>query len=266
MCKAPVLESLPRDIHRSPRRGSLAGAFTLVELLVVIGIIALLIAMLLPALNRARVAAVRTQCMSNHRQIIQGLIQYTLEHRGLMPPYRATIVVDASTTPPKSNEFCWYANMFIGQYIGNSIVDPNKSTACSSGVAVCSASGFPVPTSNERLGIGYNHCYDSGFGGNLKYSAIRNPAETIMFVDVAVDSTGYQSYVFEQFYQGDAAPRSWAGSKRVVAYRHGKQTVVSFVDGHVEAFASQFEDGQSTQYNQGLHRALLNGQVKYKVK
>src|SRR4051794_23819680 len=56
-------------------------AFTLVELLVVIGIIALLIAILMPALQRARDQAVRTQCMSNVRQLTIGWIQYATEHK-----------------------------------------------------------------------------------------------------------------------------------------------------------------------------------------
>ena len=65
---------------RSRRRG-----FTLVELLVVIGIIAVLISMLLPSLNKAREAAKRTACLSNLHQLHVMLVMYANSNRDQVP-------------------------------------------------------------------------------------------------------------------------------------------------------------------------------------
>src|SRR5205814_1997468 len=65
---------------RAPRR-----AFTLVELLVVIGIISVLIALLMPALAGAREAANRVKCLANLRSMAQAAHLHAQEHKGHMP-------------------------------------------------------------------------------------------------------------------------------------------------------------------------------------
>ena len=57
-------------------------AFSLVELVVVVGIVAVLVALLMPALSRARAEANRVACMSNLRQLLQAQLMYVAESRG----------------------------------------------------------------------------------------------------------------------------------------------------------------------------------------
>ena len=68
-----------------------SNGFTLVELLVVVGIIGVLVSLLLPALSKARSAAQRTVCLSNVRQISQGLVMYANANKGRFPPSAPTL-------------------------------------------------------------------------------------------------------------------------------------------------------------------------------
>jgi prepilin-type N-terminal cleavage/methylation domain-containing protein/prepilin-type processing-associated H-X9-DG protein len=70
-------------MRRSIRKPN--SAFTLVELLVVVGIIAMLLAMLLPALNRAHQQANQTRCLSNLHQISLAFLEYVADNRDMLP-------------------------------------------------------------------------------------------------------------------------------------------------------------------------------------
>ena len=83
-----------QNIHLNAGTGVRRKAFTLVELLIVIAIIALLAAILFPAFSRARESARRSSCQSNLKQISLGLMQYAQEYDGHQPLYFLLTPID----------------------------------------------------------------------------------------------------------------------------------------------------------------------------
>jgi prepilin-type N-terminal cleavage/methylation domain-containing protein/prepilin-type processing-associated H-X9-DG protein len=103
--------------------------FTLVELLVVIGIIAILISLLLPALGRARQAAATTKCLSNMRQILLAVNFYTNDSKGAMPPLEGLLKGNTFAFPRALGYGTYRTDMdvrnrwpdteFVGQYLSH---------------------------------------------------------------------------------------------------------------------------------------------------
>jgi prepilin-type N-terminal cleavage/methylation domain-containing protein/prepilin-type processing-associated H-X9-DG protein len=108
--KGITMPNFPIGICRSTISSATRG-FTLIELLVVISIVALLIAILLPALESARLAAQQVACLSNQRQLGVGLMGYANEREGRLPALQ-----NQKSIPPTSSTVTW--GMQIAPYLG----------------------------------------------------------------------------------------------------------------------------------------------------
>lgn len=142
--------------------------FTLVELLVVIGIISLLISILLPSLARARQAAVAVSCQSNLRQFGQAFLLYADQNKGWFPP-RADTQPPTGGNPQTTSGKHWY------EYIGDSGVLPEGTKGTGyvgyiTGVWRCPAQPEDVVVQSNSGGYGWGGGYGPNTANVFRYT------------------------------------------------------------------------------------------------
>lgn len=219
-------------------------AFTLVELLVVIGIIAILIAVLMPALSRARYSANNVVCASNLRQNATAVIMYTSEHKGYYP---------------MGNSWTYSTNLWesLNAYIKNGFVRLPSNEPHWSEVAKCplelnrekfsygTVAGFePGASAFGLFEDGHGYYAEGDINRRRKFGAVRNPTTKFMMGDISM--TFNSGYIIE-YPQGTVAVMI-DGVKR----HRGEGANVAFADGHVEFLKPAKNDPYLTEWVQHL--------------
>ncbi|HWD94684.1 MAG TPA: DUF1559 domain-containing protein [Verrucomicrobiae bacterium] len=233
--------------------------FTLIELLVVIAIIAILAAMLLPALARAKEKAQRTRCLSNVRQWGLALTMYLDDNRSIFP--LAKIANGTPNSPDGYNEdtphwtdltafhnagqgdSVWYNA--LPSYAGSKALweyasDPSGFVGAKS-IFTCPTAATQPPEFDllNRIVFNYGMNYKGatglagvGYGSNFLATAVLNPSAFVFLSDARARSTEIPFY--------GANPGNEIGCSHCwlaqISSRHNAGADLNFADGHVAYF------------------------------
>jgi prepilin-type processing-associated H-X9-DG protein/prepilin-type N-terminal cleavage/methylation domain-containing protein len=216
-------------------------AFTLVELLVVIGITTVLIALLLPALGAARESARQVTCASNLRQLHLACVNYANENQGLLPPAHMDFIPPGPRLP--SNLHRWHGTRTELNAPFDFSGSPLRKYLQAQAIRRCpsfdpAVQGFEASAG----GYGYNNHYlgssteEHGWtieavNRPAKLAGVRRPSETVLFTDAALGSPNLIEYSFVE----PPLSSGFATTSPSIHFRHRRLANAVWADGHVSS-------------------------------